>query len=149
MGNYLQNVFLRSAAINNNFLHHQHDFKTLIEIVSREQHIHPSLVEKDYWIMHCLWGLQQQNFLFELKGGTSLSKGYNIIDRFSEDIDIQIHPGINEEVSIGKNQDKLIHIKSRQKLLSEEFCKKSGLYFREQPSFQEILDRIKKYVNQL
>ena len=29
---------------------------------------------------------------FELKGGTSISKGYKIIDRFSEDIDIYIHP---------------------------------------------------------
>jgi hypothetical protein len=30
------------------------------------------LVEKDYWIMHGLWGLQAQGFVFELKGGTSL-----------------------------------------------------------------------------
>jgi len=38
--------------------------------------IDPYLVEKDYWIMHALWGLQQQGFQFELKGGTSLFKGY-------------------------------------------------------------------------
>jgi predicted nucleotidyltransferase component of viral defense system len=29
---------------------------------------------------------------FELKGGTSLSMGFQIIDRFSEDIDIRIEP---------------------------------------------------------
>jgi hypothetical protein len=29
-----------------------------------------------------LHGLQQQGYRFELKGGTSLSKGYGIIDRF-------------------------------------------------------------------
>lgn len=29
---------------------------------------------------------------FELKGGTSLSKGFGIIHRFSEDIDIRIEP---------------------------------------------------------
>jgi hypothetical protein len=34
------------------------------------------LVEKDYWIMQSLWGLQAQGFVFELKGGTSLSKGF-------------------------------------------------------------------------
>ncbi len=48
----------------------------------------PAIVEKDYW----LYGdYKQQGFQFELKGGTSLSIGFNIIERFSEDIDIQIH----------------------------------------------------------
>lgn len=50
--------------------------------------------------MHVLYGLKKQGFAFELKGGTSLSKGYKIIHRFSEDIDIHIKPpakfGINE-----------------------------------------------------
>ncbi len=62
--------------------------------MSREQAIDPGLVEKDYWIMHALWGLQQLSFTFELKGGTSLSKGYRLIHRFSEDIDILIHPDV-------------------------------------------------------
>jgi hypothetical protein len=34
------------------------------------------LVEKDYWIMHCLLGLQAPGFRFELKDGTSLSKAF-------------------------------------------------------------------------
>ncbi len=50
--------------------------------------------------MHVLYGLKKQAFDFQLKGGTSLSKGYKIIDRFSEDIDIYIKPradrGVNE-----------------------------------------------------
>ncbi|MHB1921753.1 MAG: nucleotidyl transferase AbiEii/AbiGii toxin family protein [Chitinophagaceae bacterium] len=33
--------------------------------------------------MHALYSLQQQGIEFELKGGTSLSKGYALIDRFS------------------------------------------------------------------
>lgn len=40
--------------------------------------------------MHVLWGLQAQGFAFELKGGTSLSKGFGVIHRFSEDIDIHV-----------------------------------------------------------
>ena len=40
--------------------------------------------------MHALYSLHQQGIEFELKGGTSLSKGYGIINRFSEDIDIHI-----------------------------------------------------------
>jgi hypothetical protein len=47
------------------FLHDHPDFKTLLEIVSRDSEIHePSLVEKDYWIMHVLWGLASQEFIF-------------------------------------------------------------------------------------
>lgn len=74
------------------FLHELSDAKQLFEVVAKEHKLLPIIAEKDYWLMHCLWGLQQQNFSFELKGGTSLSKGFNIIERFSEDIDIQIYP---------------------------------------------------------
>ena len=42
----------------------------------------PALVEKDYWLMHVLWGLQQQKLSFHLKGGTSLSKGHGCIHFF-------------------------------------------------------------------
>jgi predicted nucleotidyltransferase component of viral defense system len=74
------------------FLHKHPEFPELIRIVARERNIDPALVEKDYWIMHCLYGLQKLNFTFQLKGGTSLSKGHQIINRFSEDIDIRIEP---------------------------------------------------------
>jgi hypothetical protein len=82
------------------YLHHHPDFPDLLRIVAEEKGILAGLVEKDYWIMQVLHGLQRQSYRFELKGGTSLSKGYGIIDRFSEDIDIHISPspslGINE-----------------------------------------------------
>jgi hypothetical protein len=74
------------------YLHNHPQFADLIRIVALQQGIDPSLVEKDYWIMHCLYGLQKLNMKFELKGGTSLSKGHKIIGRFSEDIDIRIDP---------------------------------------------------------
>jgi len=95
------------------FLHELPDAKELFLVVSEEKAINPSIVEKDYWVMHTLWGLQQQGFDFELKGGTSLSKGFDIINRFSEDIDIQIHPAPSLEVKSGKNHDKKKHIDSR------------------------------------
>src|SRR5882757_1701569 len=72
------------------FLHNHPAFPDLIRIVAKERGIDPALVEKDYWIMHCLYGLQQLGMTFQLKGGTSLSKGHKAIDRFSEDIDILI-----------------------------------------------------------
>lgn len=84
-------------------LHELPDFADLVAVVARNEGVDPGLVEKDYWIMHCLWGLQQAGFVFELKGGTSLSKGFKLINRFSEDIDILIHP--SGDLPVGKNQN--------------------------------------------
>src|SRR5258705_7004087 len=95
------------------FLHDHQQFPDLIRIVAQENMIDPALVEKDYWIMHCLYGLQQLGLSFELKGGTSLSKGFQIINRFSEDIDIRIEPPKDRDVKTGRNQDKPAHVQSR------------------------------------
>ena len=95
------------------YLHNHPDFPDLIRIVAHEKGIDPALVEKDYWIMHCLYGLEQLGLKFELKGGTSLSKGFQIINRFSEDIDIRIEPPPDQNVKTGRNHDKPAHIKSR------------------------------------
>jgi predicted nucleotidyltransferase component of viral defense system len=65
------------------YLHDRKDFPDLLRIISDKNRIIPGLVEKDYWIMHVLYGLKKLGFNFELKGGTSLSKGFKIIDRFS------------------------------------------------------------------
>jgi hypothetical protein len=92
-------------------LHDLPDFRDLIAVTAGEMAIDPALVEKDYWIMHALWALQQASFIFELKGGTSLSKGYGLIHRFSEDIDILIHP--EEPLPVGRNHDKPAHIEQR------------------------------------
>jgi Nucleotidyl transferase AbiEii toxin, Type IV TA system len=95
------------------YLHNHPEFPELIRIVAEEKGIAPALVEKDYWIMHCLHGLQSMNLTFELKGGTSLSKGYRIIDRFSEDIDIRIEPPEGHDVKVGHNQTSAAQIKTR------------------------------------
>lgn len=95
------------------FLHNHKDFASLLRIVADEMKVQPVLVEKDYWIMHCLYGLQQLGMAFELKGGTSLSKGYRIINRFSEDIDIRIEPPEAMGVKTGPNHDKPAHRESR------------------------------------
>ena len=49
-------------------------------------------IEKDWWVTIVLKALSQTRYahLMSFKGGTSLSKGWNLIDRFSEDIDIAI-----------------------------------------------------------
>lgn len=101
------------------FLHERRDFDQLLAVVANDRELDPMLVEKDYWIMHCLWGLQSQGFVFELKGGTSLSKGFGVIHRFSEDIDIRIEPPSDMDVKTGRNQDKPAQIASRRAYYDE------------------------------
>jgi len=51
------------------FLHERSDFKALVETVADSEKINdPALVEKDYWIMHAVFGLKQLGLTFELKG---------------------------------------------------------------------------------
>lgn len=102
------------------FIHNDPEFKELLSIVSTKKGIDITLVEKDYWIMHALYSLQQQGIEFELKGGTSLSKGYGLIHRFSEDIDIHIRT--NFGLSIEGKEDKP-QVKAARKEFYDVFAK--------------------------
>lgn len=93
------------------YLHNHSDFESLLRIVAEEKGIDPYLIEKDYWLMHVLFGLKRQGYHFNLKGGTSLSKGYQIIDRFSEDIDIYIKP--DKELKVNETGQKRNAVNSR------------------------------------
>jgi hypothetical protein len=55
-------------------------------------------LEKDWWVTLTLKALFQSAYgpLMVFKGGTSLSKGFNLIRRFSEDIDIALDPSAFE-----------------------------------------------------
>lgn len=75
------------------FVHDDPDFGALLNQVSAETGIAAALVEKDYWITHSLWALHKTKLAIWFKGGTSLSKGFGIIERFSEDLDLMIERG--------------------------------------------------------
>lgn len=75
------------------FVHEDPQFVQLLRIVARETGIAEALIEKDYWVTHTLWALHETGLDIWFKGGTSLSKGFGLIQRFSEDLDLMIHPG--------------------------------------------------------
>jgi hypothetical protein len=57
-----------------------------------QRNVSGQAIEKDWWVcavLQVLFSSQYQEYL-AFKGGTSLSKGWNMIDRASEDIDIAI-----------------------------------------------------------
>ena len=72
-------------------------FRQLILLAGEHFNMRPSYIEKDYWVTQILQRLSQSSYAGNVvfKGGTSLSKGYNLINRFSEDVDVAvIHEGL-------------------------------------------------------
>jgi hypothetical protein len=56
-----------------------------------------SIVLKDYWVCQLLGALHEEfPGTFLLKGGTSLAKGWGLIDRMSEDVDILVSEAVDE-----------------------------------------------------
>lgn len=68
------------------------DRKLIIEQVSSKKNLLPVAIEKDLWVMIALRAIFNTDLKEYLvfKGGTSLSKAWNIIERFSEDIDLAV-----------------------------------------------------------
>jgi len=67
------------------------DFAASIDAAAERLRFSAAIVEKDYWVTQALRILARDfpaDFIF--KGGTSLSKGYRLIRRFSEDVDILV-----------------------------------------------------------
>lgn len=69
----------------------EHDMRMLFRNTADKMGLHDAIVEKDFWVCFTL------DYLFHrspwkdaitFKGGTSLSKAFHLISRFSEDIDL-------------------------------------------------------------
>lgn len=88
---------------------YQTEWKEIIETVARELGRSEQMVEKDTIQSMFLFELAKSELPFVFKGGTSLSKAYNVIDRFSEDIDLSMNrrPTQSEHV---KSKELIIEI---------------------------------------
>jgi hypothetical protein len=75
------------------FVHDDPEFDALLGIVATGRRMALGIVEKDYWVTHTLWALHAAGFDVWFKGGTSLSKGFSLIERFSEDLDLKVERG--------------------------------------------------------
>lgn len=79
------------------YLHEDREtFRDLILQVADKNGRTPMVVEKDYYVTLILRLLAEKLEQCVFKGGTSLSKGFHVIDRFSEDIDITFDEHIGE-----------------------------------------------------
>jgi len=72
--------------------HHIKLFSDTLRAASQHLDVKLEFVEKDYWITLVLSRLALSKYIEDtvFKGGTSLSKGYNLIERFSEDVNLAI-----------------------------------------------------------
>lgn len=70
----------------------QEDFINAIQLTAEELRMAPEFVEKDYWICQILQNLSRHELSGRIvwKGGTSLSKAYDLIKRFSSDVDFAV-----------------------------------------------------------
>lgn len=89
-------------------LHHETVmFEQIILRAAEDTGIEPSIIEKDYYVTLFLKRIVelQPNIIF--KGGTSLSKCYKLINRFSEDIDLNLetetHPSEGQRKNLKKH----------------------------------------------
>jgi predicted nucleotidyltransferase component of viral defense system len=74
-------------------------FRYAIEATAAHYKLSPILIEKDYWVVYMLKQLFADAKIGKylvFKGGTSLSKCFKLIDRFSEDIDLVVIKEVDE-----------------------------------------------------
>ncbi|MBU0475012.1 MAG: nucleotidyl transferase AbiEii/AbiGii toxin family protein [Bacteroidetes bacterium] len=65
-------------------------YRDAIRFTAQQMNLQPEYVEKDYWVTYALFTIFNNEIGKDtvFKGGTALSKCYNMIERFSEDIDL-------------------------------------------------------------
>lgn len=95
----------------------------------------PAIIEKDFWVtwvLDCLFQEPELSKLLMFKGGTSLSKVYQLIERFSEDIDLVLDwRGLTDEDPLATRS------KNKQARLNEELNEQAQIYIA-----GELLDRL-------
>jgi len=95
--------------------------KVYIEMAASHSGLPASIIEKDLWVcwtLERLFNLKGIGSHLIFKGGTTLSKVYSVIDRFSEDIDISID---RKELGFtgDKDPEQAPSAKKQQKLIEE------------------------------
>ena len=92
----------------------------------------PSVIEKDFWVCfmldHLFHDCKYRN-AFVFKGGTSLSKSYHVIERFSEDIDLILDWGkiINDEINPWAERSK-----TKQDIFNKQINAEAAKFYREE-----------------
>jgi Nucleotidyl transferase AbiEii toxin, Type IV TA system len=119
--------------------------RDLFSDVADKLGIRPTVIEKDFWVCLVLKILFTESPFKEqlvFKGGTSLSKVFKLIDRFSEDIDLVLDSKV-----LGDGQDlaKRLDSKSQQDKFNKEINRRAGVFIAENicPQLNDLFQQAK------
>lgn len=107
------------------------DFRELVSETARNMGVQPVIIEKDVWVCTVLQRLFSDSLFKDhlvFKGGTSLSKVYKLINRFSEDIDLILDWRLFGYGTGGKDPYFMRSSKSKQDRFNKEIVLASADY---------------------
>jgi hypothetical protein len=117
----------------------------LLDAASQQRGLAPAILEKDYWVcktLDALFALPELGSHLVFKGGTSLSKVYGLIDRFSEDVDVSFHReflgfGVEHDPEAATGKEQARRIEALQQACKD--CIRDSLMPRLQESMASLL----------
>jgi predicted nucleotidyltransferase component of viral defense system len=115
----------------------------LFRETSRQMGVHEAIIEKDFWvclILRILFSSERWGSKIVFKGGTSLSKVYRAIERFSEDIDLILDW---RELGFSRDDPWLPESKNKQDRFVKETLPRTRLFLNDvfAPSIRELCAR--------
>lgn len=108
------------------------DRTELFQATAISMGMQPNVIEKDFWVCfmldHLFHDCKYKN-AFVFKGGTSLSKSYHVIERFSEDIDLILdwRKIINNEVNPWEERSK-----TKQDIFNKQINSEAAKFYKEE-----------------
>ena len=108
------------------------DRMELFQATAISMGMQPNVIEKDFWVCfmldHLFHDCKYKN-AFVFKGGTSLSKSYHVIERFSEDIDLILdwRKIINDEVNPWEERSK-----TKQDFFNKQINSEAAKFYKEE-----------------
>jgi hypothetical protein len=117
--------------------------RDLFAKTAEQMRIQPAIIEKDFWVcwvLDALFSSPQWSGKMIFKGGTSLSKAFHIINRFSEDIDLILDWGL---LGVASNEPWETRSNTSQDKYCKEINAKAASYLAETfvPAFADELEK--------
>ena len=133
--------------MNKNFFElSEQEIKMLIDKTAEEMNINKAIVEKDLWVcivIDYLFNKSIYKDVLTFKGGTSLSKCFNIIERFSEDIDLILDWTC---LGIDKDEPMLERSNTQQDKYNDEINNKAAIFIKDN-LLEDIKIGLSKFTN--
>lgn len=123
------------------------DIFKIIDSYSKKHGLSYDVVEKDLWncyFLDYLFNRSEYKDYFIFKGGTSLSKCYDLIDRYSEDLDIVLDSNVLN-INLEEKIDELVSRNQKEKFI--DMINKEAMNFIEDTLIPKMKSECEKEIN--